>query len=99
MRSVFGAKRCAPESSTAPWPRRHLPPLVSRHNGQLVVVGQRKWAVQGGFPHLCHGGLSLLEAVVPFNDGTQVVCMGDATAGELQRRAQRGERHPNSPGV
>jgi hypothetical protein len=66
MRSVFGAKRCAPESPTAPWPRRHLPPLVSRHNGQLVVVGQRKWAVQGGFPHLCHGGLSLLEAVVPF---------------------------------
>jgi hypothetical protein len=66
MRSVFGAKRYASESATAPWPRRHLPPLVSRHNGQLVVLGQRKWAVQGGFPHLCHGGLSLLEAVVPF---------------------------------
>ena len=66
LRSVFGAKRCASESPTAPWPRRHLPPLVSRHNGQLVVLGQRKWAVQGGFPHLCHGGLSLLEAVVPF---------------------------------
>jgi hypothetical protein len=66
MRSVFGAKRYASESGTAPWPRRHLPPLVSRHNGQLAVLGQRKWAVQGGFPHLCHGGLSLLEAVVPF---------------------------------
>ena len=66
MRSVFGAKRYAAESATAPWPRRHLPPLVSRHNGQLVVLGQRKWAVQGGFPYLCHGGLSLLEAVVPF---------------------------------
>lgn len=66
MRSVFGAKRYATESATQPWPRRHLPPLVSRHNGQLVVLGQRKWAVQGGFPHLCHGGLSLLEAVVPF---------------------------------
>jgi hypothetical protein len=65
MRSVFGAKRYATESTNAPWPRRHLPPLVSRHNGQLVVMGQRKWAVQGGFPHLCHGGLSLLEAVVP----------------------------------
>ena len=35
-------------------------------NGRLAVLGQRKWAVQGGFPHLCHGGLSLLEAVVPF---------------------------------
>ncbi len=65
MRSIFGAKRCAAESPSAPWPRRHLPPLVSRHNGRLVVLGQRKWAVQGGFPHLCHGGLSLLEAVVP----------------------------------
>jgi len=66
MRSVFGAKRYATESPTAPWPRRHLPPLVTRHNGRLVVIGQRKWTVQGGFPHLCHGGLSLLEAVVPF---------------------------------
>ena len=66
MRSVFGARRYAAEAVTTPWPRRHLPPLVSRHDGQLVVVGQRKWAVQGGFPHLCHGGLSLLEAVVPF---------------------------------
>jgi len=66
MRSVFGSKRWASETATTPWPRRHLPPLVSRHNGQLVVLGQRKWAVQGGFPHLRHGGLSLLEAVVPF---------------------------------
>ena len=66
LRSVFGAKRYAVESPNAPWPRRNLPPLVCRHNGRLVVLGQRKWAVQGGFPHLCHGGLSLLEAVVPF---------------------------------
>jgi hypothetical protein len=66
LRSVFGAKRCAAESSVSPWPRRHLPPLVSCHNGQLAVIGERKWGVQGGFPHLCHGGLSLLEAVVPF---------------------------------
>lgn len=66
MRSVFGAKRYAVESLTVPWPRRHLPPLVSRQNGHLVVIGQRKWTVQGKFPYLCHGGLSLLEAVVPF---------------------------------
>ena len=66
LRSFFGAKRYAAESPNMPWPRRHLPPLVCRHNGQLIVLGQRKWAVQGGFPHLCHGGLSLLEAVVPF---------------------------------
>jgi hypothetical protein len=36
------------------------------NNGWVVVVGQRKWDVQGGFPHLCHGGLTLLEAAVPF---------------------------------
>jgi len=64
LRAVFGAKRYATESS--PWPRRHLPPLVNRYAGRLAVLGQRKWAVQGGFPHLCHGGLSLLEAAVPF---------------------------------
>lgn len=66
LRNAFGAKRCAVESPNSPWPQRHLPPLVSRHNGRLVVLGQRKWTVQGGFPYLCHGGLSLLEAVVPF---------------------------------
>jgi len=66
LRNTFGAKRCANESSATPWPLNHLPPLVSRHNGRLAVIGQRKWTVQGGFPHLCHGGLSLLEAAVPF---------------------------------
>ena len=66
LRSTFGARRTAPESPASPWPRRNLPPLVVRANGRLVVTGQRKWTVQSGFPHLCHGGLSLLEAVVPF---------------------------------
>jgi hypothetical protein len=66
IRNTFGAKRCAVESSNKAWPRHHLPPLVSRYNGRLAMMGQRKWTVQGGFPHLCHGGLSLLEAVVPF---------------------------------
>ena len=66
LRTTFGARRTAAESPSSPWPRRHLPPLVVRANGRLVVTGQRKWTVQGGFPHLCHGGLSLLEAVVPF---------------------------------
>ena len=66
IRNTFGAKRYAVESPTSPWPRRHLPPLVVNHAGRLAVIGQRKWAVQGGFPHLCHGGLSLLEAAVPY---------------------------------
>ena len=66
LRETFGARRSATETPDKPWPRRHLPPLVCRHNGYLVVTGQRWWAVQGGFPSLCHGGLSLLEAVVPY---------------------------------
>ncbi len=66
LRKFFGAKRCVRENPDNPWPCRHLPPLVCRHNGWLVVMGQRKWDVQGGFPHLCHRGLSLLEAAVPF---------------------------------
>ncbi len=66
LRSFFGAARCTKEDPAKPWPRRHLPPLVCRHDGWLVVMGQRKWAVQGGFPNLCHRGLSLLEAAVPY---------------------------------
>ena len=66
LRETFGAQRCATEKPESPWPRRHLPPLVCRQDGHLMVMGQRKWAVQGGFPYLCHGGLSLLEAAVPY---------------------------------
>jgi len=65
LRQTFGGKRCVKENPSSPWPRRHLPPLVCRYNGWLVVMGQRKWVVQGGFPQLCHRGLSLLEAAVP----------------------------------
>ena len=66
LRDTFKAMRCVPEDPSKPWPRRQLPPLVARHNGQLVVMGQRWWSVKGGFPSLFHGGLSLLEATVPY---------------------------------
>jgi hypothetical protein len=66
LRNTFGAKRNSIESPNARWPRHHLPPLVARVSGRLAVIGQRKWPVQGGFPRLCHGGLSLLEAAVPY---------------------------------
>jgi hypothetical protein len=66
LRNTFGAKRNSVESPNAPWPRHHLPPLVAKLSGRLAVIGQRKWSVQGGFPRLCHGGLSLLEAAVPY---------------------------------
>ena len=66
---TFGAQRAIREDPTRPWPKRHIPPPVLRFvdaNGTwLVVLGQRKWKVRGGFPTLCHRGLSLLEAAVP----------------------------------
>ncbi len=70
---AFGAQRAIREDPAALWPRRLLPPPVLRFpatqggsNPWLVVLGQRKWKVRGGFPTLCHRGLSLLEAAVPF---------------------------------
>jgi hypothetical protein len=62
---VFHGGRCAREDAANPWDSPHLPPLAIRHDGWLVVLGQRKWVVSAGFPHLCHEGLTLLEAAVP----------------------------------
>ncbi len=66
---TFGAQRAIREDVDRPWPRRDLPPRVLRFADAggtwLVVLGQRKWKVRGGFPTLCHRGLSLLEAAVP----------------------------------
>jgi len=69
LAGMFGAQRAIREDPAQPWPRRHLPPPVLRfadgNDTWLVVLGQRKWKVRGGFPTLCHRGLSLLEAAVP----------------------------------
>ena len=64
LRETFGAARYKKEND--PWQERFMPPIVVSHNEHHVVMGQRKWKVQGGFPHVCHGGLSLLEVAVPF---------------------------------
>lgn len=64
LRDVFGGSRAKP--ATSEWESRFMPPLVLTENNNHVVIGQRKWAVQGGFPSLCHGGLSLLEVAVPY---------------------------------
>jgi hypothetical protein len=64
LRETFGAARY--KKANGPWQERFMPPIVVSHNEHHVVMGQRKWKVQGGFPHVCHGGLSLLEVAVPF---------------------------------
>ena len=64
MKATFGASRCI--TYNANWDHKLMPPTVLNHNGHLVVMGQTKWKVQGGFPQVCHGGLSLLEVAVPF---------------------------------
>ncbi|MBI4330981.1 MAG: hypothetical protein HY673_06855 [Chloroflexi bacterium] len=64
LRQNFGAARY--KKSNGPWQDQFMPPIVVDHNEHHVVMGQRKWRVQGGYPQVCHGGLSLLEIAVPF---------------------------------
>lgn len=64
LRKTFGASRNKTVSEA--WQKRFMPPIVMTNNNQHVVMGQRKWKVQGGFPHVCHGGMTLLEVAVPY---------------------------------
>jgi hypothetical protein len=64
LRKTFGASRNKPRSE--PWQERFMPPIVMTCNDQHVVMGQKKWKVQSGFPDICHGGMSLLEVAVPW---------------------------------
>jgi hypothetical protein len=64
LRKTFSASRN--KAISEPWQKRFMPPIVLVHNNQHVVMGQWKWRVQGGFPHVCHGGMSLLEVAVPY---------------------------------
>lgn len=43
-----------------------VPPLALEMAGSTLALGRRKWKSQGGYPTLTHGGLSLLEMVVPY---------------------------------
>jgi len=64
LRETFGASRN--KAFVDPWQTRFMPPIVMTHNKQNIVMGQRKWKVQSGFPDVCHGGMSLLEVAVPY---------------------------------
>jgi hypothetical protein len=64
LKKTFSASRYKPASE--PWQKRFMPPVVMSQNGYHIVIGQRKWTVQSGFPHICHGGMTLLEVAVPW---------------------------------
>lgn len=56
-------------------PQWYPPPLEfalnTRHGRYSFVLGRRKWKVSGGFPTLSHGGLSLLDVMVPWIEITR----------------------------
>jgi len=66
LQQSFASGRSAPDGIVGPW----VPPLdiriESTHGSHRMVLGRRKWRSHGGYPSLVHGGLSLLEAAVPF---------------------------------
>lgn len=69
LKDRFKAGRsAADDGSASPW----VPPIDlvmdSAHGRHRYVVGRRKWKVAGGHPTLSHGGLSVLEVLVPFID-------------------------------
>jgi hypothetical protein len=61
---IFKAQRMA--RAAVPLRTAFLPPPALTFGDYHVVIGQRSWKVPSGFPPLCHGGLSLLEAFSPF---------------------------------
>ncbi len=67
LRSRFQSSR---EAVSAADPGPWVPPLdlvLDTPSGRhAFVVGRRKWKSPGGYPTLSHGGLTLLEVVVPF---------------------------------
>jgi hypothetical protein len=66
MAEVFGAKRCANTPATELVLAAGQPLYVLAQNGgRAAVIGHRKWAVAGGYPHVTHGGLTLAEVCIP----------------------------------
>jgi hypothetical protein len=67
LREKFAAQRFRPGAiKTREW----LPPLtlvLPTPSGPVTfVTGRRKWQVPGGFPILSHGGLTLMDAFIPW---------------------------------
>lgn len=71
LRNRYGKARFAPvKDEPEQEQERFAPPidmtLKTRHGRNSYVLGRRKWKVQGGYPTLVHGGLSILEVAVPW---------------------------------
>jgi len=67
LKNLFKSGRWAPaDGSEGGW----VPPidlvLDTDHGSNRFVLGRRKWRAQGGYPTLAHGGLTVLEVIVPF---------------------------------
>jgi len=67
LKSLFKNQRYAKsEAAESNW----VPPtdicIQSVHGSYRYVLGRRKWKSSGGYPTLTHGGLSLMETIVPY---------------------------------
>lgn len=69
LKNTLKNGRAAAVSGNPP-PQHWVPPLTKAVKGNTglhsLVLGRKKWKGQGGYPTLCHGGLSLLEVAVPY---------------------------------
>ncbi|MGG0940184.1 hypothetical protein ABHN11_29720 [Brevibacillus centrosporus] len=67
LRSIYKSQRFAKSDDLS---NHWMPPidihLNSTHGSYRYVLGKRKWKSSGGYPTLAHGGLSLMETLVPF---------------------------------
>lgn len=70
-KTFSGGRSVAGEAEPAPFVPPVAVQLHSPHGAHLVALGRRKWKIQGGYPTLTHGGLSLLEVLSPFIEFTR----------------------------
>jgi hypothetical protein len=67
LKNRFKSRRWTPGGDgTGKWTPPLCLTLESNHGTHELVLGRRKWKSPGGYPTLTHGGLSLLEVLVPF---------------------------------
>ena len=70
LKDTFRSGRTAAVSGTQA-SAAFVPPVDLTIGDHRYVLGRRKWKSPGGYPTLCHGGLSILEVLVPFIEITR----------------------------